>query len=254
MDTNTSLQQMFEKLGDLKSFFFYAQKLLPVLQKIIDFMSDTAPLLENVNKSIAESTSKIPKAAVQISNVTSATEVATTEILDEVDGVSANLNEIHSKLDSLKTRLASQKTSIENLTKKYPDDVDVANLITNGLNPETINLDLDMVVATVSKIQERMMNITMSLQVTDITSQQLASVNHLMESVQEKLASLIFDLSEKDESGNDGYEFPRDLTFNADARYDKTGDTQSLVDSLVQQKQIQEKKSQKEIDELFSKK
>jgi len=48
MELANNMEKLFEKLGDLKSFFVYGQKLIPTLQKILDFMQDTVPLLESV--------------------------------------------------------------------------------------------------------------------------------------------------------------------------------------------------------------
>ncbi|MHB9039021.1 MAG: hypothetical protein ACYC4T_00005 [Melioribacteraceae bacterium] len=222
MDQKISMENIFQKLGDLKSFFVYGQKLIPILQKILDFMQDTVPLLENVNRSIHESTSKMPKAALQINSVTNATEVATTEILDIVDGMTVDVQGMHSKLDSLK--------------KKLGEDDDIASLL-----------------ALIQKIEERMMNITISLQVQDITAQQLSSVNHLIQSIQEKLGGLLTELDDKENGGLavDDHQFPRDAAFNADARYEKNTSSQELVDSLVADNLT--KASQSEIDKLFAK-
>jgi hypothetical protein len=61
-----NLSQLFSKLDDLKKVFTYGEKLIPVIQSLGEFMKETVPLLENINRSIAESTSKIPKATNQI--------------------------------------------------------------------------------------------------------------------------------------------------------------------------------------------
>ncbi len=223
MEQITNMENIFQKLGDLKSFFIYGQKLIPILQKIMAFMEDTVPLLEKVNQSLHESTSKMPKATNQINSITNATEIATTEILDIVDGMSLEIQNMQSKLESLKERIGEDE-DIKSLQK------------------------------IVESISAGMMNITISLQVQDITAQQLSSVNHLIGSIQGKLSGLIFEVKDKDLSvdGNADYQFPKDSTFNADARYEKTGDSQKLADSLVGENLI--KASQSEIDKLFAKK
>ena len=221
MEQSTNMENIFQKLGDLKSFFSYGQQLLPILQKIMNFMQDTIPLLENVNHSIQDSTSKMPKAAVQLNSVTSATEVATTEILDIVDQLSMDVNSMQSKLESLKTKI--------------------------GENEEIVSL-----LSTISKIQEGMINITLSLQVQDITSQQLTSVNHMIQSIQIKLSSLLHDIN-KDGKDCSEENIPdiQEGSFNADARYDKDSSSQKLADSLVSENTGNT--SQAEIDKLFSK-
>lgn len=223
MEQITNMENIFQKLGDLKAFFIYGQKLIPILQKIMAFMEDTVPLLEKVNQSLHESTSKMPKATNQINSITNATEIATTEILDIVDGMTVEIHNMQSKLESLKERIG--------------EDEDVKSLQ-----------------KIVENISAGMMNITISLQVQDITAQQLSSVNHLIGSIQEKLSGLIFEVKDKDLSivGNVDYQFPKDGSFNADARYEKTEESQKLADSLVGENL--NKASQSEIDKLFAKK
>jgi chemotaxis regulatin CheY-phosphate phosphatase CheZ len=243
------MQNILQRLGDLKSFFLFGQKIIPTFQKIIDFMQDTIPLLENVNNSIHESTNKIPRAAVQINSVTNATEIATTEILDIVDNMFTDLGTINTKLNSIKTHLENQKEAVQ----KYVSGSNGSAAIASSLKHDEMASDLRAITSTVDKIQEGMTNITISLQVQDITAQQLSSVNHLMQSIQEKLASLLYDLSNKnnkevpDFTAHDS----RNAAFNPDARYDKNHDSQKLVDSLVSENAT--KASQEEIDKLFTK-
>jgi hypothetical protein len=223
MEQINNMENIFQKLGDLKSFFIYGQKLIPILQKILTFMEDTVPLLEKVNQSLHESTSKMPKATHQINSITNATEIATTEILDIVDGMTLDIQSMQSKLESLKSRTG--------------EDEDVKSLL-----------------KMVESISNGMMNITISLQVQDITAQQLSSVNHLIGSIQEKLAGLIFEVKEKEIGGivDVDYQFPKDGSFNADARYEKNTGSQKLADSLVTENLTNT--SQDEIDKLFAKK
>jgi chemotaxis regulatin CheY-phosphate phosphatase CheZ len=224
-----NFEQVFQKLGDLKSFFVYGQRLVPIFQKIIDFMQDTVPLLENVNQSIHDSTSKIPKAAVQLNSVTNATELATTEILDTVDTLIGEVSHMKTKLGDLRSRLGDSKESLE---------------------PE-----VDAIITAVDKIEMGMLNITLSLQVQDITAQQLSSVNHLISSIQDKLASLLVDLNSKEIKSVpsiDEMEISKNAAFNPDARYEKSDEKQDIANKMVNQ--INNQTSQAEIDKLFAQK
>lgn len=250
MESQTNMEQIFQKLGDLKDFFTYGQKLIPILQKIIDFMQDTVPLLENVNKSIAESTSKMPKASHQINNVTSATEVATTEILDIVDGVVLDLGVITTQISSFQDKFDEQQYQLVKIAEKYPGDTDVKKLIVNEFDSKYFSDDAKDLSQLVSKINDGMMSITLSLQVQDITTQQLLSVNHLIQSIQQKLSSLLVDLGAKEINAIDE-RFHKNLSFNPEARYERNHNSQVLADSLVEENRSAA--SQKEIDELFSK-
>ena len=85
----------------------------------------------------------------------------------------------------------------------------------------------------------------------DITSQQLATVNHLIESVQDRLASLIddFDNTKLNENENN-LNLPEGASFDPNARYSKSVVPQQEVDSIFN-KEMQTA-SQAEIDKLFN--
>lgn len=248
----SNMSDLFERLNDLKVVFRYGQKLIPIIQSIIDFMKETVPLLEDINTSIADSTSKIPKAKDQITNVSSATELATTEILDIADSISIDLDKIEKELRSLQ----------ENETKKKELWVKIKDLLKDNdgsgqLVEEYEQLDNSIAVMAnfqkvFDKIKNDVYNITLSLQVQDITSQQLAAVNHLIESVRQRLSSLVMHLDETELSNMElvKIDSPDNSTFNPEAVYTKSQEKQDMADSLVNSNSS--KASQDEIDKLFS--
>jgi chemotaxis regulatin CheY-phosphate phosphatase CheZ len=248
----TNLSELFEKLDDLKTVFRYGEKLIPVIQGLVDFMRDTVPLLENINTSIAESTSKIPKATNQIHNITSATELATTEILDIIDVIS---NDISWAEKSISTLIKNEKEkdeifhSLKALVNNHPE---AAALLVRYEEINNVNLILSPLIELFEKIRSNVYNITLSLQVQDITAQQLAAVNHLIESVQEKLSALVIDFEVTNVSVLDAssIQVPLNTTFDPNARYSKSLDQQDTADALVKDHQI--RTSQDEIDKLFS--
>lgn len=232
-NNNSNMDQIFHKLGDLKHFFVYGQKLVPIIQKIIDFMRDTVPILENVNNSIQYSTSKIPKAALQINSVTNATEIATGEILDTVDSMFVDIVEM--------------KKDVNELREKF------GNNDSGAVSSEEMLAKMDKLENSINKIESAATSITISLQVQDITAQQLASVNHLIQSIQQKLSSLLIDFGNEEDLdlSEDEREASRNATFNPDARYDKSGQNQKLADSIIDTAKLHT--SQDEIDKLFAK-
>ncbi|MFA6978877.1 MAG: protein phosphatase CheZ [Ignavibacteriaceae bacterium] len=252
MKKATNLSELFEKLDDLKSVFRYGEKLIPVIQGLVDFMRDTVPLLENINSSISESTSKIPKATNQIHNITSATELATTEILDIIDVISNDISTAEEAISSL-IRIEKEKEEIlleiKNLTE---DNLEVAALFERYARINKVNPVLSPLTELFEKIRNNVYNITLSLQVQDITAQQLAAVNHLIESVQEKLSSLVIDFEVTNVSVLDStaIQVPLNTTFDPNARYSKSLDQQDTADALVKDHQC--RTSQDEIDKLFS--
>ena len=254
MENNSNMDQVFEKLGELKSFFVFGQKVVPVIQSIIDFMRDVVPLMEYVNNSIQDSASKIPKAASQINSVTNATEMATSEILDIVDAMSMDLSKIKNELADLKNGFFNQRVALESFGNQHPNLNGQFEALQSGLSIDELETKVVSLEAIVKKIEVDSNNITLSLQVQDITSQQLASVNHLIQSVQKRLSKLMTDLSRKgpvdvsDLEQED--ENTKGATFNPDARYEKTTDKQELANELFNTGQ---KTSQDEIDKLFAK-
>lgn len=253
MENKLNMEQVFGKLGDLKQFFIFGQKIVPVIQKIIDFMRDVVPLLENVNNSIQDSTSKIPKAANQIHNVTNATEVATSEILDIVDSMSMDITKIKNELIEMKNGFLNQRVILDKYDKDFEGLSAKFGELKTGLSIDEMENKIVMIENTIRKFENDTTNITISLQIQDITAQQLASVNHLIQSVQKRLSSLLCDLGNqagKQLPDLDESEGSRSHTFNPDAKYDRSNEKQERVDMIVNENL---KTSQAEIDKLFSK-
>ncbi len=248
MNQSDQLAELFNRLSDLKSVFRYGQRLIPVIQSLLEFMRETVPLLENINASITESTKKIPKASNQLSNVTSATELATTEILDLVDIISNDIESVEKSLTEARDEEKIRTSVINNIIGQINDEIIVEQLsIISSVTP-----NFDRVLDTISRIKNNSYNITLSLQVQDITSQQLAAVNHLILSVQDKLSGLInsLDKTNVDEITLPKFNMPDSDTFNENAVYSKDGYSQKLADELVSKKNIIT--SQEEIDKLFA--
>ncbi len=252
MKQSSTLSDLFEKLNDLKVVFRYGQKLIPVVQSIIDFMKETVPLLEDINTSIADSTSKIPKVKDQIKNVSCATEMATTEILDIVDSISNDLDVIESNTKSFQEKEEKKKRIWLEIKNMLKDNTNAAKIIDEYEQLDNSSGELDNLHDIISRIKNDVYNITLSLQVQDITSQQLAAVNHLIESVRKRLSSLILNLDENElkELDDDETNASDEKTFNPDAEYVKSDKKQELADVLVNGNLS--KASQDEIDKLFS--
>jgi len=247
--SNLNMTTVFDKLNDLKVLFDYAQKIVPILQSLADFMQETVPLLEQINHSIADSTSKIPKAANQISSVTNATELATTEILDLVDVISNGLNKIEKEITKIQSTESKKKEIINQLELLLKDNPQASELISKYKEIDITENSIEEINQVFPTVKNDTYNITLSLQVQDITSQQLAAVNHLIQSVQEGLASIIDDI-DSTELDDMKINAPSGATFDPDATYDKSVDRQDMVDALVNGNS--HKASQDEIDKLFS--
>lgn len=175
------------------------------LHKVID-------LLDRIKGAIEESSSKIPKAAVQLNTVTQATEMATVEILNV--------------LDTMSHKLATVEEAVGRMA--YGSINGQAALVTT-------------VQDTLAEVRQDTMNITMALQVQDITAQRIAAANHLIESVR---VELMHELSYFEGSGLEGrpaipeLALPQTVTghaFDKNASYLKSSEQQEHIDSVVRQ-------------------
>lgn len=252
MPQSNNLHEIFDKLDDLKKLFLYGEKIIPVIKNLVDFMRETGPLLENINNSIADSTNKIPKASHQIANVTSATELATTEILDLVDVISNEVGVIDKSLLNILEVEAIREKILNSMRGVAKDNVQIISLLSEYSNAGNVAQLVPPTLESLKKIGSDVYNITLSLQVQDITAQQLAAVNHLIGSVQEKLTSLIINIEdvEAKEQDKTNIDINESCSFNPEARYGKSNSRQQLADQLVDEES--KTKSQAEIDKLFA--
>ncbi len=159
---------LLQKAEELKALFVLGQRVIPFIEEIFIFIKETSPLLDEISTSIHENLQRMPKAAKQLSKVTEATESATNEIMDTVDGlvykssvIATNLAQIKTLADGNETITAEQFTRLVN-------------------NSEEL----------LKSIKRDSQGIMMALQVQDITSQQIAAVNSVIDAVQTKLGKL----------------------------------------------------------------
>lgn len=231
---------LLKKADELRSLFVLGQRVIPFLEEIFVFVSEIQPLLDEINVSIEENLKKMPNASKQLSKVTEATELATTEIMDIVDGVVSktdkmgnNLTELqsmhHKNIEKAVKLLEIMKKGLQNNSANN-DAIPELDKAINDLNESSKENENKIISETNDIIQSISMDsssIMMSLQVQDITSQQIAAVNNLLETVQKKLANIMSrfqnsDLSElvpeseKDKTTNVS-RMHRDIAFDPDA-------------------------------------
>jgi chemotaxis regulatin CheY-phosphate phosphatase CheZ len=260
MENNSkSLTKVFENLNSLKSAFKIGEKVVPIIQNLTEFMQEIIPLLNRINSSIVESAGKMPEAKDQINSVTSATELATTEILDLVDEITAEVNSVETTINGLseiQNKRSELLTKLKNITKDNPSALEIITELEAGNKLENF---LNEIKERVTKVNEDSFKITMSLQVQDITAQQLAAVNHLIESVNLKLSNLVEQINssniQEELSGltSNVTEITPDeegsVSFDKNAKYDHDVSRQERADELVNKK---EQATQDDIDKLFA--
>lgn len=179
------------------------ENVITALQKVIT-------LLDRIKNSIEESSSKIPNASVQLSTVTQATELATVEILDVLDLMGTKIH------------------MLENGMKEF-DQV--------GISEKQL-LMLTGIKQTLAELKENTSNITVALQVQDITAQKIGAANHLIESVRKELLNELnyFETArQKTDNARRQVEVEIDgpRAFDVNASYMKTPEHQLKIDEVV---------------------
>jgi chemotaxis regulatin CheY-phosphate phosphatase CheZ len=249
-ESTKNLNQIVNKLEEIDSVFKFGEKMIPVIEGFVSFISDFIPFVEKVSGSIQDSRSKIPEASNQIDKVTNATELAMTEVLDKIDEINNKLENVTNCVDEIVEQREIAAQNVEDLRNILVGNIEAEEKLNKITEAIDIGLKLELMKNKIGEITANTDQITMSLQVQDITAQQLAAVNHLIISVQHKLGGL---LTAVDSSG---YDVANDLKmdklpgvhFDSNADYNPGSNQQVDVDSIINS----EKASQEEIDKLFS--
>lgn len=252
---------LIQKADELRSLFVLGQKVIPFLEDIFNFLKDTQPLFEEINQSINENLQKMPSASMQLSKVTQESEKTTNQIMDMVDSIITNAesiekntaNESNSPVKILKL-LHSAISDGKDLRPTLPMlGKAIEYLEKPGQDSSVQN--------TAKEIVDSANAIMMSLQIQDITSQQLASVDHLIKSLQYRLKDILDKFSDKkiDELAHDsGYDertnvtqMHREIAFDSDAvnNYDREG-KQDEIDAMFESGNIDDFDASEESSEV----
>ena len=238
------IEKITQKVDEIKALFIFGSRVMPFLEDVFNFVRDIAPLIDQINSQLLESSKRMPKASTQLNKVTEATEIATQEIMDMVDGIIFNTTNIQSNFNKFKEYKEKQEDLNRKFYKKliilehkYPNDLEISGLRELYEKIEEHLADSDLFESTVNHMNEikRLAgNIMISLQVQDITAQQIASVNYLIESVQDKIATLLnqLDSDRLPEVSEVQVTGLRKAAFDPNAVYTKAGSRQHIADEI----------------------
>lgn len=215
-----------------------------VPRDLVQLIREIVPLLENVRNSIEESTNHIPKASKQLSNVTQATENAAVEILNLLETLSDGISKAEKKLAGIKQNtlvLTAGVNALQQVVHALPErdrallEEPMATVVRLSADPVRSESFRD-VEELLAKSKEDSMSIAISLQVQDITTQQIAGVAHIIESVRTQLASALF----RFETGTDAVDLPdenhlKGKVFDTHAEYTQSPVRQTDADDIVRQ-------------------
>lgn len=177
---------------------------------VVEMLFGLIPLLDKVKESINESSGAIPRASVQLSSVSKATEMATVEILNV--------------LDRMTERIATAERSLETIKQGHRGGGEVDAAVAS-------------VESALGETRQDSLNIAMTLQVQDITAQQIAGVSHLIESVRQQLLNALGLLDQK---GPEHLTWPgakpaEQTHFDANAMYTSSTERQDSADAIIKQ-------------------
>jgi len=209
------------------------------LDNFIKVVSGVIPLLDSIRMSLEESTGSIPKASQQLDNVTKATESATVEILDLLERMSERVRVLGEAMTGFRNAAAAEASHLQamdelmaSLEQVRPDiharwkEYRAAG--TAALIPPDVETQFGAISADA-------MSIGMALQVQDITTQQIAGVSHMIESVRMRLAEDLQTLLDGGKPPARGPEaLPDTGHFNAEAEYVRTPDRQEHTDEIIE--------------------
>jgi chemotaxis regulatin CheY-phosphate phosphatase CheZ len=260
------IKGLIKKAEELRALFILGQRVVPFLEELFAFVGEIQPLLEEINTSIQENLSKMPNLSKQLSKVTEATELATNEILDIVDGVFYKLDILSSTLKEFESSQLGLKDFFEDFNKlvdKFNNgsfSIDYLKLNLSSLQAKSkdilsVETKINSMKEMIDNIRNDSSSIMLALQVQDITSQQIAAVNHLLNTVQTRLNSLISKFQSGDitkvatvqEQTTNVTELHRVIAFDPDA-------VESLIDNAARQDEIDKLFEQQTIEDTSSSK
>ncbi len=204
------ISRLINSFNAIKGYFDTTKRYMPQIAKLVYFIEEVIPLLQSIQSDLHQSTEMIPSATEKLGKVTSATEMATTEVMDIVDNVIARLDTISSNLDAIE----------EKVVEPAPADF--------------IKEKVALIRDEISGSQDDLFSIMNALQFQDITTQQINSIGSVIDTVQNKLGDLLkgFD--------DEGINFARlrrqSFDPNAEFDFDRSAESQRLADEVMKLK------------------
>ncbi len=258
------MERILERINELKALFIFGQRVIPFLEELFSFVQNIVPLMQEMNQSLHESSSKMPRASSQLNDVTRATELATNEILDILDDVLFKLGEIqsglsqsreiHAKLSRLERKVNRllARPAEERASEKWIQSVQAIQQ-QRKVTLKSLRRSITRAQNNLTQVKDSASDIMFSLQVQDITSQQIAAVNHLIESVRERIEHLLNQLQTPGPAAETEVSSIQPLPFDPQASYINNADRQQTADAIFAAPPTPGNPSflQEEIDQLF---
>jgi chemotaxis regulatin CheY-phosphate phosphatase CheZ len=234
------LNIIVRKVEELRALMVFTQRTIPFLEDVFAFVKDIVPLLDVLKSSVETTSEKLPHASKQLDKITTATELASTEIMNIVDAMYPKVDRMRAEQEKRRAEAAVIQASIKRLCELAANGPDAkeAHTICEGLAAQFAAITpTDEAVQEVESIQSDCTNIMIALQVQDITAQQIAAVNKLMQSVDEGLTRLLkhFSKSSNDPQPSRFKHRRLDIVFDSSAEFDASGERQRAADAVMEE-------------------
>jgi len=203
---NGDVSRLINSFNAIKGYFDTTSKYMPQIAKLVVFIEEIIPLLNTIRADIHQSTDLIPKAAEKLGKVTSATEMATTEVMDIVDAVIERLNRMTASIGTIEGLLSEEiKQSVSEHTESIKTEI--------------------------TGSQDDLFSIMNALQFQDITTQQIDAIGETIDTVQTKLNDLLRGFQEEAIVPRT----VRKVAFdpNAEFNFERSAASQELADQLL---------------------
>ena len=201
------ISKLIGSFNAIKGYFDTTKKFMPQIAKLVLFIEEVIPLLNSIHQDLHQSSIIIPTASEKLDKVTSATEMATTEVMNIVDNVIERLNKMSTNLGEIDEQIEKESNLSESIKEKT----------------EVIRQEVD-------GSQDDLFSIMNALQFQDITTQQINSIANVIDTVQAKLGELLQGFDEE------GFKVKiRNAAFDADAEFDfkRSAESQQIADEII---------------------
>jgi len=248
------IQGILKKVEELRAFFTFSVRLIPFLEDLLLFVQEMAPMLNEMNQSILESSSKMPTAVQQLDKVSNATEIATHQMLDKIDDLLGKMDELSNAFSQVNARLKAEKEAVtqisgaveqllklpgarKSLSELFDNEearklgIKVKEIVDGFLAGSLEDSIPEKVDQLIQDSQTDAYDIMNSLQVQDITAQQIGAAHSLLSSVQERLNSLITKYSDAEPPGI----VSKETAFDEEASFVGAEERQKVADEAMEQ-------------------
>lgn len=204
----SEVSRLINSFNAIKGYFDTTKKYMPQIAKLVVFIEEVIPLLNTIHAQLHQSTNLIPSATEKLDKVTSATEMAATEVMNIVDNVISRLNKMSESLDLIEQNQEIPGSCVESVKE----------------NTASIRAEID-------GSQDDLFSIMNALQFQDITTQQINSISETITNVHIRLAELLKGFEE------DGITIAnlKKVAYdpNAEYNFEKSAESQKIADEVM---------------------